>query len=83
MLQMLLSPAGKAVGGLLAAAALYAGAYAHGRVDGRALANRDILERLDRENDHAGDTAENWRDAYRRCVDAGGVYDFAAGACER
>nr|WP_244425206.1 hypothetical protein [Pseudaminobacter salicylatoxidans] len=50
---------------------------------GQIAAQTDILTRINQENEHAGNEAERWRSEYRRCNDAGGVYDFAAGACDR
>lgn len=64
-------------------AATYAGGYAHGRHDGRTLAEAAIIEKIVEQNERAGDEAELCRDLYRRCSDRGGVFDFAGCACDR
>lgn len=78
-----LTPAGKAVGAVCLAGALFGVGYGWGRVDGRAIAQAAIVERIGKENAHAGSKAEDWRGALRDCDARGGVYDFAAGACDR
>ncbi|PWJ79851.1 hypothetical protein C7441_114129 [Pseudaminobacter salicylatoxidans] len=50
---------------------------------GRAVEQAVFTQQIVKENTDAANTAEKWRDALRRCNDAGGMYDFAAGACDR
>jgi hypothetical protein len=80
--------AGRIIAGLAAAAlvthgAVAGGAYLNGRADGRAIERAAIMDFVNRRNEEAGNAAEGWRGEYRRCVDAGGVFDFEAGACVR
>ena len=49
---------------------------------GRAVEQAAILDRINEENDNAGNTAEDWRAEYRRCADAGGLYDFETNTCD-
>ncbi|WP_127524668.1 hypothetical protein [Mesorhizobium sp. Z1-4] len=49
---------------------------------GRAVEQAAILERINEENDNAGNNAEDWRAVYRRCADAGGLYDFETNTCD-
>ncbi|MER2534420.1 MAG: hypothetical protein ABTQ31_04565 [Rhizobiaceae bacterium] len=78
-----LTPAGKAVGVLCIAGGLFGVGYAWGRLDGRAIAQASIVERIGKENAHAGSKAEDWRGALRDCDARGGVFDFATGTCDR
>ena len=50
---------------------------------GRAAEQASIATRINQENDNAGNAAEKWRADLRRCSDAGGVFDFETGACDR
>lgn len=68
---------------LALAAALYAGGYVHGRLDGRQLAERGIFQEIADRNEEAADDAETCRDRWRACIDAGGLFDFADCTCER
>lgn len=49
---------------------------------GRAVEQASFTRQIEKENTDAGNTAETWRAALRRCTDAGGLYDFAAGTCD-
>lgn len=57
--------------------------YSHTRAyqAGRLAEQAAFLEQINQENEDAGNEAERWRTDYRRCVDAGGVYDFETGTC--
>jgi len=70
--------AGAIAGALLAAGPL----YLIGKHDGRAVEQAAIVKRIEKENADAGTAAENWRAEYRRCADAGRLFDFETGACE-
>lgn len=83
LLQMALTPAGKAVGALCAVLAAGTAGYVWGRVDGRALAEAAVIQDIIDQNERAGHDAELCRDLYRRCDDRGGVFDFADCACDR
>lgn len=50
---------------------------------GRSAEQAEIARHINQENENAGEAAEDWRARLRRCVDAGGVYDFETGACNR
>ena len=50
---------------------------------GRSAEQAAFVERINQENEDAGNSAEDWRGQYRRCVDAGGVFDFETGACDQ
>lgn len=50
---------------------------------GRAYERSAMLNSIVKGNEDAGNAAENWRTKYRRCLDAGGVFDFEAGSCQR
>lgn len=49
---------------------------------GRAFEQASFLERINKENRDAGGKAEDWRGAYRRCLDNGGLFSFETGACD-
>ncbi|PSM18206.1 hypothetical protein [Nitratireductor sp. StC3] len=49
---------------------------------GRSAEQARIVERINQENDDAAENAEDWRGKLRRCIDAGGVFDFETGSCE-
>ena len=83
LLQLALTPAGKAVGAILALVAVGVAGYAWGRLDGRALAEAAIIKDIVDRNERAGHDAELCRDLYRRCDDRGGVFDFTDCACDR
>jgi len=68
-----------AAGGAL----LVAGIYVMGRSDGRALGERAIIKQIEKDNADAGNKAEDFRSAFRRCLDGGGLFDFETGSCER
>ncbi|RLP27899.1 hypothetical protein [Mesorhizobium sp. YM1C-6-2] len=50
---------------------------------GRTYEQAAFAAKITKENDNAGNAAEKWRTDLRRCSDAGGVFDFETGACER
>lgn len=50
---------------------------------GGAAEQAAIATKINQENDNAGNAAEKWRADLRRCSDAGGVFNFEAGACEQ
>jgi len=50
---------------------------------GRAVEQASFTQRIEKENADAGDTAEKWSAALRRCTDVGGVYDWEVGTCDR
>jgi hypothetical protein len=49
---------------------------------GRAMEQAAFLNRINQENEHAGNEAERWRADYRRCVNAGGLYQFDTSTCQ-
>lgn len=69
--------AGVAVLGLLAFS--HVKAYQAGRTAEQAA----VAAQINQENEHAGNTAEDWRARLRRCVDAGRVFSFESGSCDR
>lgn len=50
---------------------------------GRQAEQAAFLNRINLENEHAGDIAEKWRGDLRRCLDAGGLFDFETGTCDK
>lgn len=71
---------------LIAATAVMAaggGGYLWGRADGRAIEQSAFAEQIRKSNEEAGDAAETWRADFRRCNDAGGLFNFETGACDR
>ncbi|WP_162230651.1 hypothetical protein [Nitratireductor soli] len=60
-----------------AAALVYRMVYSDGRSDGRA----EMANKINQDNEEAGDAAEKRRADLRRCVGAGGVFNFETGAC--
>lgn len=48
--------------------------YGHGQ-------RQSVRDEIQRQNTTAGDKADDARNAYDLCVDAGRVYDFATGKC--
>lgn len=83
MLRILATRPWALAGGLGAIAAALVAAYAWGRLDGRALAEAAVFERIAEQNERAGNDAETCRDRYRLCVASGGVFDFAGCSCQR
>lgn len=82
-MSFLLSPYGRVLAGLVGIALLIVAAWFDGHSYGQKAAQADILKQINQENEHAGNEAERWRSDYRRCVDAGGLYDFEAGSCDK
>ncbi|MGB3815636.1 MAG: hypothetical protein WA950_20645 [Shinella sp.] len=64
------------LGVVIAAALIWL--YADIRADGA----RSVTSRLERQNNEAGNAADNARSAYDRCLDAGGLWNFRAGRCD-
>lgn len=56
--------------------------YGKGVSDGRRTEQAAIANKINQDNEEAGDAAEERRARYRRCVDAGGVFNFETGACD-
>jgi hypothetical protein len=52
--------------------------YADIRADGA----RSVTSKLERQNNEAGNAADDARSAYDRCLDAGGLWNFRAGRCD-
>lgn len=50
---------------------------------GRSIEQAGFIRQINQENTNAGNAAEKWRGDLRRCNDAGGLFDFANGACDR
>jgi hypothetical protein len=54
--------------------------YGHLRYnEGREAVTTEVNE----QNKDANDGSDAYRDAYDRCLSAGGVFDYARGACDR
>ncbi len=70
-------------GALIAAVVLSGGSYIKGRMDGRAIEQAAVINQIKQENTNAGNNAEEWRADFRRCADAGGLYNFETGACDQ
>jgi len=65
--------------GLAAAALIAGGSYVAGKLSGRA----SIETMIERQNNEATDKALGAVLDYDQCVDAGGVWTFRTGKCER
>ena len=48
----------------------------------RAAEQAALVERINQENEDAGNAAEDWRGRYRFCIGRGGLYDFETGTCD-
>lgn len=59
-------------------AALTAGAVWFWRQGGQS-----VLISIERKNNASGDKSDQARSDYDRCIDGGGVFDFATGQCRR
>ena len=44
---------------------------------------QDVTDEVERSNIEAGEAANDAAMSWRRCRDAGGVFDFASGECRR
>ncbi len=71
--------AGMAVAIVVGLSLSHAAAYRAGKLAGQT----SVADHINQENDNAGNTAEKWRGDLRRCLDAGGVFDFEIGACDK
>lgn len=49
---------------------------------GRSIEQASFAAKINLENGNAGRAAEEWRAEFRRCVGAGRVFNFEAGACQ-
>ncbi|KAB2762744.1 hypothetical protein F9K98_13180 [Brucella anthropi] len=65
--------------GLAAAFLLLAGGYVAGRLSGKA----SIETKIERQNNEATGKALDAARSYDECIDAGGVWTFRTGKCER
>lgn len=83
MLTFLFSRAGAAMVVIVAAVALLTFSHRFAYQAGRQVEQAAFLDRINKENEDAGNSAEDWRAQYRRCVDAGGLFDFEAGSCHQ
>lgn len=63
----------------VAAAAALIWLYAEIRKDGA----ESVRMTIERQNNEAGNTADDARSAYDRCLDAGGLWGFGTSRCER
>lgn len=81
MLSFFSSSAGMAMAGIVIALGLLTVPHRFACQAGRRVGQAAFLERINKENENAGNSAEDRRGQYRRCVEAGGLFDFEAGAC--
>ncbi|MDH0126697.1 hypothetical protein N7376_22225 [Brucella intermedia GD04153] len=65
--------------GLAAAVLIAGGSYVAGKLSGRA----SIETKLERQNNEATGKALDAAHSYDECIDAGGVWTFRTGKCER
>nr|DAE48874.1 MAG TPA: hypothetical protein [Caudoviricetes sp.] len=65
--------------GLAAAALIAGGSYLTGKLSGRA----SIETKIERQNNEATGKALDAARYYDECIDAGGVWTFRTGKCER
>lgn len=63
----------------LAIAAALGWLYIEIRKDGA----ESVITKIERLNNEAGKSADDSRSAYDRCLDAGGLWNFGAGECDR
>ncbi|HRQ13030.1 MAG TPA: hypothetical protein PK205_06970 [Promineifilum sp.] len=49
---------------------------------GQRIAAVEFAKALTNDNAKASQNAEDWRGAYRRCVERGGLYDFERNRCD-
>lgn len=83
MLAFLFSRTGAAAVGIVVALGLLTFSHRFAYQSGRQVEQAAFLDRINKENEDAGNSAEDWRAQYRRCVDAGRLFDFEAGSCHR
>ncbi|WP_309086711.1 hypothetical protein [Chelativorans sp.] len=48
---------------------------------GRAVEQAAFSEQIRKENENAGNAAEDWRARYRLCIERGKLFDFETGTC--
>ena len=65
--------------GLAAAALIAGGSYVAGKLSGRA----SIETKIERQNNEATGKALDAARSYDECIDAGGMWTFRTGKCER
>jgi len=83
MISFLTSRAGATMVGIVIALSLLTFSHRFAYQAGRQVEQAAFLDRINKENDDAGNSAEDWRGQYRRCVDTGGLFDFETGSCHR
>ena len=69
-------------GAIIAALVFLTWSHIHAYRAGRQVEQAAFLERINKDNEDAGISAEDWRARYRRCVDGGGLFKFETGACD-
>lgn len=70
------------IGAGIALLAVLAWSHTAAYRSGQRVGQASVIEKLNQENDNAGQDAEKWRGDLRRCNDAGGVFDFEFGTCQ-
>ncbi len=79
----LFSKLGQALGAVLLVLAVATGLYLYGYHKGSVEQQAAFAERINLENEEAGNAAEDWRARYRRCAERGGLFDYETGTCHR
>lgn len=70
------------IGAVLAVIGALAWSHTHAYRAGRQAEQVKFVQKINEENENAGNAAEDWRARYRRCAERGGLYDFETGACD-
>lgn len=70
------------IGAAVAALGLLTYSHVKAYKAGRAAEQAAFAERINEENENAGNNAEEWRAELRRCTLSGGVFNFETGSCE-
>lgn len=83
LVSAVLSPAGRIVMGAVALGGALTLSHCKAYQAGRTAEQAAFAAKINQQNEEAGNAAEDWRTAFRRCVDGGGVFDFEAGTCQR
>lgn len=65
------------VGAAILTGLLYLAAQIYAQGENAALQDTNL------QNQEAGDAADHHSSLFQRCIDGGGVYDFATGQCRR
>lgn len=71
------------IGAGVAALALLTFSHTKAYQAGRATEQAAVASRINKENDNAGNHAEDWRAALRRCNGTGGLFDYETGTCDK